>query len=593
MRVLLIISCTLLLFLENTVYGLTESDGRAWKETSRAANSHVLRVIKLAQKAKSKAKAKNQASVSVMFREGTELYNKGRFGPAMVVYSRILQRYPGHEPSRIQLAKSLYRLEKLKEAYGVFKQLNPTFMDPETAYEYGLTFYKQNDFAGALIGFKQVTADHALRDLACYYGAIAAYKLKRYQEAQELIEGATVLPTKLVKSRDLYRKNIYELRQKEQEEQFRREKALEVVRLKEETNAKLTELEERDRLARLQNASVTNQMAASSKAQTLTNNLTFDGFQSITNRAGGGIEGRAQAVSYREKDEDLQFNRVFGQIEATPIKLFGKTNGFGISVLGRLSDRSYDGLEQRLDDSEEGAMETLLFSAGTGNDKWLFANSYAFIDMAAGPTRVGLQLGTRYLSRDFKGKSTILAPFAHSYVGMKRATYVWRLSAEYSQWNLEKSTLLNYTVEELQGSVRLLPELSALFGLNIKQYHYTNDESGEGPDSKFRVNIGLEANVNVNLGIGTEYRYWNEKDVRHFYFERDEAVVFDTQQAASKVYLFGRLGTWFSVELAATRTQRDYENYAALSEESIILAQAEEATMTTEIYGKAVLNLIF
>lgn len=562
-------------------------DASSWPAVSSLAAPKVFLA------AKTKKKGKSQASVAVMFREGMELYNKGQFGPAMVVYSRILQRYPGHEPSRTQLAKTLYRMERFKDAYSVFKQLNPQFMDPETAYEYGLTYYKQNDYEGALNGFNRVTQDHPLRDLACYYGAIAAYKLKRYQEAQELIEGATVLPSKLVKNRDLYRKNIQELRQKEQEEQLHREKVQEVARLKAETRARVNELEERERLAKAQKAQEAAQTAVATKAQAAPTNEEFEGFQEIVNRAGGGVDSRAQAVSYREKDEDLQFNRVFGMVEATPIKHFGKSNGVGMSAFGQLSDRSYDGREQRLDDSEESEMEAMLFPHNEGNDKWVFADAYGFLDVAAGPTRVGLNLGTRYLSRDFKGESTITAPYGKAYIGDKSKAYMWRLSATYSQWNAEKSTLLNASEEEFEASYRLLPELSALFAVAGRQLKYPKEESAEGPDSRIRANVGLEASLYSYFGIGAEYRYWNEKDVRTFNYERNEAVIFDAQHVASKVYLFGHFGTWLILELSATRAERRFDNYASLSDESIVAAQEEEAERITEFHGKAILNLIF
>lgn len=150
--------------------------------------------------------------VVAMFAEAQKLYNAGQYNEALVIYDKIVKKYPSHEPSIIQYGKTLYRLDRIPESYNLFARVNPQYLDAETSYEYGYSSYVVQRWDAALYGFKRVPADHALYDLANYYGALAAVKLKKYADAEDMLDKAVVLPDKLAKSRLLYQKHVQSLR---------------------------------------------------------------------------------------------------------------------------------------------------------------------------------------------------------------------------------------------------------------------------------------------------------------------------------------------------------------------------------------------
>jgi tetratricopeptide (TPR) repeat protein len=167
-----------------------------------------------------------------MFDRAQRLFDAGKYPEAIVAYDALLRKYPGHEPATIQLAKALYRLDRIKEAYGVFARVNPQHLDPETSYEFGWSFYTMKQWDGALYAFQRVPKGHALFDLANYYGGICAIRLKKYADAEDMLEKAVVLPDKLAKSRSLYIKHVQALRLLQQKSQLAAERDREKQDLK-------------------------------------------------------------------------------------------------------------------------------------------------------------------------------------------------------------------------------------------------------------------------------------------------------------------------------------------------------------------------
>lgn len=165
------------------------------------------------------------------FAMAMRLFEAGKFNEALVAFDAIHRQYPAHEPTIVQYAKTLYRLERIPESYNLFARINPQYLDPETAYEYGYAFYVQNQFEGALYSFKRVPVDHALYDLASYYAAMSAIRLKRYGEAEELLDKAVVLPDKLARNKSLYQKHVTSLRMLQERAELERTTAEEKKRL--------------------------------------------------------------------------------------------------------------------------------------------------------------------------------------------------------------------------------------------------------------------------------------------------------------------------------------------------------------------------
>jgi tetratricopeptide (TPR) repeat protein len=166
--------------------------------------------------------SKPPKGVAAQFSQAMVLFNAGKFNEVLIAFDTIHKTYPAHEPTTIQYAKTLYRLDRIPESYNLFARIKPQYLDPETAYEYGYSFYIQNHFDGALYSFQRVPQDHALYDLASYYGAMCAIRLKKYAVAEELLDKAVVLPDKLARNKSLYVKHVASLRQLQEKSELER-----------------------------------------------------------------------------------------------------------------------------------------------------------------------------------------------------------------------------------------------------------------------------------------------------------------------------------------------------------------------------------
>jgi tetratricopeptide (TPR) repeat protein len=179
--------------------------------------------------------------VVAKFSAAQKLYNAGQYAEALTAYDRLLKQYPAHEPTMVQYAKTLYKLDRIPESYNLFARINPQYLDPETSYEYGYASYVNQRYDAALFGFKRVPLDHALFDLANYYGALSAIKLRRYSEAQDMLDKAVVLPDKLAQSRKLYQKHIQALKNLKEKADLEEAKTSEKTRLNQIKNSPATD----------------------------------------------------------------------------------------------------------------------------------------------------------------------------------------------------------------------------------------------------------------------------------------------------------------------------------------------------------------
>lgn len=189
----------------------------------------------------SQTQRKAPKGVVARFAQAMRLYDTGKFAEALVAFDALHRAYPAHEPTIIQYAKTLYKLDRIPESYNLFARVNPQYLDPETAYEYGYAFYVQNRFDGALFSFKRVPLEHALYDLASYYGAMSAIRLKKYAEAEDLLDKAVVLPDKLARNKTLYQRHVTSLRQLQEKAELERATADEKKRLTSETTPSKTQ----------------------------------------------------------------------------------------------------------------------------------------------------------------------------------------------------------------------------------------------------------------------------------------------------------------------------------------------------------------
>jgi len=291
-----------------------------------------------------RAKAGAAKGVVARYSQAMQLYDAGKFAEALVAFDQIHRAYPAHEPTTIQYAKTLYRLDRIPESYNLFARVNPQYLDPETSYEYGYAFYTQNKFDGALYSFKRVPVDHALYDLASYYGAMSALRLKRYGEAEELLDKAVVLPDKLARSKTLYQKHVASLRQ-----------------LQEKTDLERATQDERQRILAEQNRTRTQQSAG-----TATNNAAGQQSSTATGYVHGGFFevvriGKIKATKtsqdsdlhgYSRKSYESQagtFSLSSGPLVPLPLKIdSGRQAALGLQIDVSVTSVTTTGTQQRL-----------------------------------------------------------------------------------------------------------------------------------------------------------------------------------------------------------------------------------------------------
>ena len=157
---------------------------------------------------------KRGAAVDVMNQQAMTLYNQGAYPKAAALCRQILAWDANHQNAKIWLARSLYRMNKIDASFKIFAELNPKELDVQTVYEYAVTHFARKQYAKALEGFALVAPNDPLFDLASLFGAISAYRLKKYEKAADLIAKAVVLPNHLIKMRARYKAYILENLQK-------------------------------------------------------------------------------------------------------------------------------------------------------------------------------------------------------------------------------------------------------------------------------------------------------------------------------------------------------------------------------------------
>ncbi|MBC7658492.1 MAG: tetratricopeptide repeat protein [Chitinophagaceae bacterium] len=141
-----------------------------------------------------------------IYRRAMEAYEAKRFDDSTELFTQLVRLQPDHIPSKVFLARSLYQQKNLTEAYKIFQTIDSKALEPESAYDCGQVAFRVNDYSLALKSFASVPNGHPLYDLAGFYGGMSAYKLAEYQQAIDLLDQAVVLPSKLVSTRNLYRK---------------------------------------------------------------------------------------------------------------------------------------------------------------------------------------------------------------------------------------------------------------------------------------------------------------------------------------------------------------------------------------------------
>jgi hypothetical protein len=276
----------------------------------------------LAQGRTKKTPPKN---VSALFREGKKAFDEGEFAQASGIFHRLLKIQPNHQPTLLLYARASYKLERIDEAYYLFTRVNPQLLDGDAAYEYAHTFFQKQQFGPALAAFRKVPEKHALGDLARYYGGVSAAKLRQYDEAEDLMKRAVVLPEREAKTRALYLKHIARLKELQAKKALASERALERERMK-------IELQLAERAAEIDALTV---KARGQQSPAETAPYRHQGFQEVLKAVNAGVRGKIQTVDYSGLNtERFDLRQIFLQVQGGALLPFGSEGSSGRSAIG-------------------------------------------------------------------------------------------------------------------------------------------------------------------------------------------------------------------------------------------------------------------
>lgn len=501
-------------------------------------------------------KKRRPPGVRGMFEVAQEYYEAGKYPQALQAYDMLLRKYPGHEPAVLQLAKTLYRMDRIKDAYNIFAKVNPQHLDPETAYEYGWSFYTNKGWEGALYGFQRVPKGHALFDLANYYGAICAIKLKKYEDAEDMLEKAVVLPDKLAKSRSLYIKHVQALRLLQQKSALAKDRDAERKALKDQKDQ---------------------QIAAKSKADKDEKTpWTHGGSKSITRSA---VAKYAVEHLYYDNHglEETTFDAKVasltvksGYMGPLPMKLKDRGAAAGIQISLGAEDRITKGTEQRIlvEETNEDLARVSSKDLGTTDDVSGTFTVDPWIEFPLPENtwmNVGGELSFFYPEFERGNRSG----YRTGYTGLTGTlpAYDWGLDLSYSE-TLDAKTkpyittttgaasISGEVISQLKGTVKVWHDL----------YDYLVPELGvSGPDTKTSLRLVLAQSLPLGSKITLQGEY---NHLGNYIFYNMPTY---GQLSANGTTLSGKLSVsaspvpWFSASISQliARTTWQQDNEAA------------------------------
>lgn len=481
-----------------TATALVPVCGNASAESPQSARPSQIVLAAKPGKAPAKPPKPRGKGARQMFDEAMKLYDAGKYEQALGAFDAIVKKYPGHEPARLQIAKTLYRMDRIKEAYGVFQQVNPQHLDPETSYEYGWSFYTMKQWDGALYAFQRLPKGHALYDLANYYGGICAIKLRKYDDAEDMLDKAVVLPDKLAKSRALYIKHVQALRLIQQRSSLAKEREGEANRIK-DSNKKA-----RDEAA----------AAMAAGASPPPKGYEHKGRMAIDKSASVAYAVQHQYFDnhgLKETTYDARiasFNLASGFLAPLPMKQpKDRQAAAGLHLTLGAEDRVTKGDEQRvvINESQADLARVIDKDLGTKDYKAGTAGAGAWIEFPL-PEEFWLALGAdvSFTYVDFeRGKRTGTRD-GYASIGGITGTLDFEASGTYTEY-LDPKTKPNLTetTGKVQAQMPVIDKLSGRVIATYKLFDYLSDQGGlDGPDSS----TSLDLSLNQDMPFGFSFR---------------------------------------------------------------------------------------
>ena len=487
-------------------------------------------------------------NLSRTFANAMKLYDTGKYQDALVAFDQILKRYPGFEPNRKMIARTLFKLERYPEAWTFFSKMQPAQLDADTAYEFGFVASNARQYELSLAAMKRVPDGHSLHDLACYYGGLAALKLKRLDESESLLSQAQVLPDRLARTRTLYIKHVQQLQTLQEQTELNKERDAEKTRIM--RNAGGPGLPPGTRTGILPVPPTGGASGQVAPAPPPAGTYEHKGFMSVSKVVTIKAEQRDQLSDNHGLNSSTS-NISIGsfKFQQGPFIPFGggadsikdgsknvRKNAFGLQLLFGGEDRNIKGKERRIVivEDDQDLVRILQTDPVKAHKQFAYVGADPFVEFAL-PGEWWLHTGasTYFEYPDFKrlGRSGVVKGFAG--FGAKRGKTAFQVKGS---GGVLLDTKNKTTTETKDGTANVTHELSSSasmeFEVVIKDFLY-RDESLDGPDQS----ISASGLFNYALGLGFNASIFGA-------YERQKNAIFHNMPDYGSLSADGDVLTW-------------------------------------------------
>lgn len=518
----------------------------------------------LAQSAKNKKESTSSAAKKT--EEAYHMFRTGQFAKAAEFFKAILQKHPQDKQAQIGLSRSLYQMQNWSEALLQFRKTNLDALDPEASYEYGQTFHRYELHGGALKAFKRVPRDNSLYNLAQYFGGISALKLKRYQEANDLMEGAVNLPESYQLQKEVYQRHIQLLLLRQQKRELAKE-------------------------AKGALASQTEDDAGNAPKA-----FYHMGFFELYKDALVGLKNSAERLEFmsERKESSSRITRHFtfenGVIH--PLQKEGDRRhvvGFQLFLYADHKDdetlqrsdylNQPDVLQRTKEFTKTGQFSLRLFS------EWALP-SYFWL---------GLEGGLFQVYPDFGKKMSFSAQHGEIWFGQKKYEdgYEARIRARLSQVRDPNGKV---SINEQQYAIE--SEKLILEGLELSLYLQRNEFDYKvagisGPDSRFRGGMAFEFKFPYNLELELKGQYQKEINATVYGVANQAKTVFDTGAGRGEVELIFYPISWLELSARFAQEKQWLEKNESLTGAVLDGVRDQTYSKLQETGLEAAVNLMF
>lgn len=517
------------------------------------------------------------------YRQAMAAFRAGKWDEAIEQFNKVLKQFPQHEASRVHLAKAYFRREDMEKAYQSFRQINPRNLDAETSYEYGKVFFDFEQYEESYAAFQQVPNGHPLFDLASFYGAIAAVKLKRFVDAEKMIGNAVVLPAKLVKSRNLYRQHIETLAAKERQEQLNREKLSEEKRLSDQTRLF------REKLY-AEPAPMPLPAPENNKAP------EYTGFLGTRREATLGIRSAEQLVDYNGYGtEESRIQTNYFQFWNSGVKTFGTKHpnyAIGLAVNLGLMDRHFtNGEDLILKQTSDELLE--LVTPQSGRKDQLLAHAAVHVGFEkhlGGEYWLGAQAKGLGLYPDMKASQSRQQRSAEVYVGQRLSEWFqrYRLEAIETLTTDNRPTKTTNLGEMMVGFI--WPNSAGLeLGLRVSGYNY-RAKLERGPQESARAFGNIYADFPIGMRIGVEGM---SESLQGYQVAGLDTSRYNIDSFGGRAYANVTPFHWLTVRFEGAREQRELRHMKNLDANQILTLKQTIPNFLSDSNISVLLNLLF